>query len=203
MMFSELAQSLKQSVREAQMRRSLNVTDLNKQPTHTGANIMNIRNIIIAGASLAVISTSAFAVEAGPSWLNAKSEGQFDVTGVVPAACVVEVEDLDTILNLWTGEKGAKVANIKETCNSGSGYTISFKSDNAGAMANQDDPSLTVAYGFNYDTATGQNLAKDVQLVRDGLEFQREHVVTVDVDGDYNRRAGIYQDMVTVTIAAN
>jgi spore coat protein U-like protein len=164
---------------------------------------MKIRNIVIAGASLAIISSSAFAAQSGPSWLDAKSEGQFDVTGVVPAACVVEVQDLDTILNLWTGETGAKVADIKETCNSGSGYTISFKSDNAGAMANEDDASLKVEYGFNYDTATGQSLAKTVELVRTGLEFQREHVVTVDVGGDYNRRAGIYKDIVTVTIAAN
>ena len=162
---------------------------------------MKIRTLITASAVAGVMSTSAFAV--APSWVDAASTGDFDVTGVVPAACVVEVEDLDTTLNLWDGEVAAEVANIQETCNSGSGYTISFTSDNLGSMEHEDDAAIKVAYTFNYDTLGGASLDQARLLTRTGLEFQRAHVVTVDVDGDLERRAGIYQDMVMVTIAAN
>ncbi len=161
----------------------------------------------IVGAAAAVaglmISASAFAASVQPSWINAASKGEFDVTGVVPAVCAVQVDDLDTILDLWEGETAAKVAVIKETCNSGSGYTVKFSSANGGDMVHESDPALRVGYAFSYDSVKSKSLASDISLTRSGLAFQQQHTVTVDVTGDYERTAGTYQDFVTVTIAAN
>ena len=139
----------------------------------------------------------------GPSWFTAPSSGQFDVAGVVSARCAIEVVDLSTSLDLQTGETGAQVAIIKESCNSGAGYTVSFSSANGGDMVHETDSLLRVDYAFNYDTVSGGDLAGGATLSRAGLEFQRAHAVTIDVAGDYERQAGNYADIVTVTIAAN
>ena len=139
----------------------------------------------------------------GPSWFTAPSSGQFDVAGVVSARCAIEVNDLSTTLDLQTGETGAQVAIIKESCNSGAGYTISFSSANGGDMVHETDSFLRVDYAFNYDTVSGGDLAGGATLSRAGLEFQRAHAVTIDVTGDYELQSGNYADIVTVTIAAN
>ena len=161
-----------------------------------------LSGLALAG-TLILVSGVAQANGNAPSWFSAAASGQFDVAGVVSARCAVEVTDLSTTLDLQTGETGAQVAIIKESCNSGSGYTVSFSSANGGDMVHETDSLLKVDYSFNYDTVAGQDLAGGVTLSRAGLEFHRTHAVTIDVEGDYERQAGNYADIVTVTIAAN
>lgn len=161
-----------------------------------------MKNAIVLGALAALVSAPAFA-QSAPSWLSATDSGSFDVVGAVQAICVVEVEDKDITLDLFNGEEGANVATIKETCNSGAGYTIAFASANDGDMQHTEFPGELVDYTFNYDTATGADLAKELELTRTGAEFQRTHDVLVDVKGDFERLAGQYIDYVKVKIAAN
>ena len=158
---------------------------------------------LVAGTFMLVSGVAQANGNGVPSWFTAPASGQFDVAGVVSARCAIQVEDLSTTLDLQTGETGAQVAIIKESCNSGSGYTVSFSSANGGDMVHETDSSLKVDYGFNYDTVSGGDLAGGATLSRAGLEFQRAHAVTIDVTGDYERQAGNYADIVTVTIAAN
>ena len=164
-----------------------------------------LSGLALVAGTLMLVSGVAQADGGGnaPSWFNAAASGQFDVAGVVSARCAIEVNDLSATLDLQTGETGAQIAIIKESCNSGSGYTISFSSANGGDMVHEGDSSLKVDYGFNYDTVSGGDLAGGATLSRAGLEFQRAHAVTIDVEGDYERQAGNYADIVTVTIAAN
>lgn len=147
---------------------------------------------------LAVAPASAGA----PTWLEGATSGQFEVKGYVEARCTVQVRDHDRILDLTKGERNKKVATIKETCNAGAGYTVSFDFEGNGDLQHE-TYNDTVDFTFNYDGFSSNDLADGVELTRDGGKRVRVNDVRVDVKGNPNRLAGSYTNSVLVSIAAN
>lgn len=137
-----------------------------------------------------------------PPWAqNNTSNGQFDINGSIGAFCVIEVNDLGAVLDLQDGESGASVATITESCNSGTGYSISFSSVSNG-MVHSEDASRVVTYQLNYDGLSMTDLNAGLSLIRTGEIFNQQRSVTIDVAGDDERIAGIYSDLIQVEIAA-
>lgn len=164
-------------------------------------NMNSTKATLLALASLIPLSGAANA--ALPSWAqNGSGSGQFEVQGSVDAICVIEVSDLAFTLDLQEGETAAKVATISESCNSGGGYTISFSSLNLG-MQHSTDASRLVPYSLNYDGAVMSDLSAGLALTRSGEGFEQQFDVIINVSGDYERIAGNYKDVISVTIEAN
>ena len=59
----------------------------------------------------------------------------------------------------------------------------------------------TSAYRVNYDSISNTNLASDASIDRPDPQWNVQHELTVNVDGQDELPAGEYRDTVTVTIA--
>lgn len=117
---------------------------------------------------------------------------------MVPAHCVIEVTRHNVSLDLTAGFDQARVATISESCNSPSGYTLTFNSASNGALVRGGD---AVPYDVHYG-AKAMALGEPVMLGRTGPTFAVRHDFTVSAPAVSGLPSGVYQDTVTLTIAA-
>ncbi len=134
----------------------------------------------------------------GSSAALASEIEQLRLEAVVPAHCVIEVTRHNVALDLAAGFDQARVATIAESCNSPSGYTLTFNSASEGALVRGGD---AVRYEAHYG-AKAMALGEPVVLGRTGPAFGVRHDFAVSAPAVSGLPAGIYQDTVTITIAA-
>ena len=129
----------------------------------------------------------------------AATSGSVKLQGSVALNCSVEVNDLKQALNLVGGESARQVGTVVETCNSGTGYSISISSANGGTLKNENNGS--VSYRVGYD---GQNneLTTAMSVPRATAQFGKNVPLTVSLNGSDKAIAGSYSDTLTITIAA-
>ena len=123
---------------------------------------------------------------------------QIRLEAVVPARCVIEVTRHNVSLDLTAGFDQARVATISESCNSPSGYTVTFNSASKGALVRGGD---AVHYDAHYG-AKAMDLGEPAVLDRTGPAFAVHHDFVVSAPAMSGLPAGTYQDTVTITISA-
>jgi spore coat protein U-like protein len=109
------------------------------------------------------------------------------------------VVDYGTNLDLVAGESNRAVGQVTETCNDADGYSVSFTSDEGGKMVGP--LGATSPYRVNYDAIADHSLASDASIARPDPQWNVQHELTVNVEGQDELPAGEYRDTVTVTIA--
>lgn len=117
---------------------------------------------------------------------------------VVPLRCGIEVTHHSVALDLAAGFDQARVATIAESCNSLSGYTLTFSSTSAGALVRGSD---AVHYDAHYG-AEVMALDEPVVLGRAGPAFGVRRDFAVSAPAVPGLPPGTYQDTITITIAA-
>ncbi len=134
----------------------------------------------------------------GPWAAYAGEVEQIRLEAVVPAHCVIEVTRHNVPLDLTAGFDQARVATISDSCNSPSGYTLTFNSASKGALVRGGD---AIHYDAHYGAET---LALDAPAVlgRTGPAFAVHHDFAVSAAAVSGLPSGAYQDTVTITIAA-
>lgn len=150
-----------------------------------------------AAAALAVATVAGFAATASAQ----ATSGTIRLQGTVALACTVSVTDLNQSLNLVQGETNKQVGSVVETCNSGTGYSITVTSANNGTLTSTGNGTQPIAFTLGYD-GQSSNLNSGLQLTRSSAQFDKTVPVTVTVPAASNRIAGTYNDTITVTIAA-
>ena len=120
------------------------------------------------------------------------------IEAVVPVRCGIEVTHHSVTLDLAAGFDRARVATIAESCNSASGYTLTFNSASAGALVRG---GVAVHYDAHYG-AKAMALDEPVVLGRAGPAFGVRHDFAVSAPAVSGLAPGTYQDTVTITIAA-
>lgn len=146
--------------------------------------------------ALAIIA-SAFSAQA------ATDTAQLELRGSVGVNCTIAVTPTAkaTSLDILGGEKEALVGVVTENCNSGTGYTVSLTSGNAGQLLSKSAGAKPTNYEARYDDGVGE-IAKEIVAARDKAHFGREGKLTVSFAGDKQAIAGVYSDIVNLVIAA-
>ncbi len=142
--------------------------------------------IVLAGAVLGSWTALAGEVE------------QIRLEAVVPLHCGVEVTRHSVALDLEAGFDQVRVATIAESCNSPSGYTVTFDSASEGALLRGD---AAVHYDAHYG-AKALALNEPVTLGRTGPAFGDRHDFALSAPAVTGLPSGTYRDTVTITIAA-
>lgn len=124
--------------------------------------------------------------------------GTIALRGTVPVMCTVAVTDLNQSLNLVGGENGKQIGSVVENCNSGTGYTVSLTSTNAGKLKAANGQ---IAYTVSYDGQAG-SLGSQMQVTRSTAQFAKVSSLNVSVAANAQALAGDYSDSITITIAA-
>lgn len=153
---------------------------------------MNIKNASLSALVLALVAAGS-AHAAGPT------SGQIIIRGTVGSICEIGVVDYGTNLDLVAGESNRAVGQVTETCNDADGYSVSFTSSEGGKMVGP--LGAASAYRVNYDTISDTSLSSDAAIARPDPQWNVQHDLTVNVEGQNELPAGEYRDTVTVTIA--
>lgn len=148
--------------------------------------------LIAAAVTLAGVSAAQAADSAS---------GTIQLKGTVALSCTVAVSDLSPSLNLVSGESARPVGTVVETCNSGTGYTISLSSANAGQLTSSSNGTTPIGYSVSYDNQGGK-LNNAMQVTRSSAQFGKSSTLAVSIDGNARAIAGNYADTITITIAA-
>lgn len=120
------------------------------------------------------------------------------IEAVVPVRCGIEITRHNVALDLAAGFDQVRIATIAESCNSPSGYTLTFNSASAGALVRGGD---AVPYHAHYG-AKAMALDAPVVLDRTGPAFGVRHDFALSAPAVSGLASGTYQDTVTITIAA-
>ena len=155
---------------------------------------MNLKNASLS-ALIAALLVAGSANAAGPT------SGQIIIRGTVGSICEIGVVDYGTNLDLVAGESNRAVGQVTETCNDADGYSVSFTSSEGGKMVGP--LGAISAYRVNYDTLSDTSLSADASIARPDPQWNVQHDLTVNVEGQNELPAGEYRDTVTVTIAAS
>jgi len=153
---------------------------------------MNVKNLSLS-ALVAALLVAGSANAAGPT------SGQIIIRGTVGSICEIGVVDYGTNLDLVAGESNRAVGQVTETCNDADGYSVSFASEEGGKMVGP--LGAISAYRVNYDTISDASLSSDASIARPDPQWNVQHDLTVNVEGQNELPAGEYRDTVTVTIA--
>lgn len=153
---------------------------------------MNLKNASLS-ALVAALLVAGSAHAAGPT------SGQIIIRGTVGSICEIGVVDYGTNLDLVAGESNRAVGQVTETCNDADGYSVSFTSSEGGKMVGP--LGAASAYRVNYDTISDTSLSSDAAIARPDPQWNVQHDLTVNVEGQNELPAGEYRDTVTVTIA--
>ena len=153
---------------------------------------MNVKNLSLS-ALVAALLVAGSANAAGPT------SGQIIIRGTVGSICEIGVVDYGTNLDLVAGESNRAVGQVTETCNDADGYSVSFASEEGGKMVGP--LGAISAYRVNYDTLSDTSLSADASIARPDPQWNVQHDLTVNVEGQNELPAGEYRDTVTVTIA--
>lgn len=133
-----------------------------------------------------------------PSTARAGASEQIHLQAVVPVRCGIEITRHDAALDLAAGFNRARVATIVESCNQPSGYTLTFSSASAGTLVRGD---AAIRYTARYG-GREIGLGKPAVLGRVGPEFGIRRDLAISAPASSGLLAGIYQDVITVTITA-
>ena len=142
--------------------------------------------LVIAGAMLGLSAALAGEVE------------RIRLEAVVPVRCGIEVTRHSVTLDLAVGFDQVRVATIVESCNSPSGYTLTFNSAAEGALVRG---GVAVHYDAHYG-AQALALGAPAVLGRTGPAFGVRHDFSLSAPAVSGLPSGTYQDTVTITIAA-
>ena len=153
---------------------------------------MNLKNASLSPLVLALVAAGSVHA-AGPT------SGQIIIRGTVGSICEIGVVDYGTNLDLVAGESNRAVGQVTETCNDADGYSVSFTSSEGGKMVGP--LGAVSAYRVNYDTISDTSLMRDASIARPDPQWNVQHDLTVNVEGQNELPAGEYRDTVTVTIA--
>ena len=153
---------------------------------------MNLKNLSLS-ALVAALLVAGSANAAGPT------SGQIIIRGTVGSICEIGVVDYGTNLDLVAGESNRAVGQVTETCNDADGYSVSFSSTEGGKMVGP--LGAVSAYRVNYDTISDTSLTSAALIARPDPQWNVQHDLTVNVEGQNELPAGEYRDTVTVTIA--
>ena len=153
---------------------------------------MNVKNLSLS-ALVAALLVAGSANAAGPT------SGQIIIRGTVGSICEIGVVDYGTNLDLVAGESNRAVGQVTETCNDADGYSVSFASSEGGKMVGP--LGAISAYRVNSDTISDASLSSDASIARPDPQWNVQHDLTVNVEGQNELPAGEYRDTVTVTIA--
>ncbi len=123
---------------------------------------------------------------------------QIRLEAIVPTHCGIEITRHNVALDLAAGFDRARVATIAESCNSPSGYTLTFNSASAGALVRGGD---AVHYDAHYG-AEALALDAPAVLARTGPAFGDRHDFALSAPAVSGLPTGTYRDTVTITIAA-
>ena len=156
---------------------------------------MNVKNLVSFSALAAAMLLAGSAQAAGPT------SGQIVIRGTVGSICEIGVVDYGTTLDLVAGESARAVGQVTETCNDADGYSVSFSSAEGSKMIGP--RGANSLYRVNYDSISDRSLATEAAIARPDPQWNVQHELTVNVDGQSQLPAGEYRDTVTVTIAAS
>ncbi|MDZ5649342.1 spore coat protein U domain-containing protein [Nitrospirillum sp. BR 11828] len=147
-----------------------------------------------------VLTIAATLVLGCSAWAG-NSSGTLQLTATVPTVCTVAVTSSNATLDLVNGQNAVTVGSVTEQCNAGNGYTVSVASANSGTLKSSATGSTAVAYSLSYDNTAA---AKNGTLTTDraGSTQSRQGTLAVSLPGNNQAAAGVYQDTVTVSIAA-
>jgi len=119
-----------------------------------------------------------------------------------PLVCELSVNDHGNYVSIINGVNNFTLGSVSEACNTTRGFTVTISSQNGGVMLNQ--TGQAVPYTISYDNSGVRSLATPVVLSRSHRKqrwWTRSFRVTVPAQP--NAVAGDYQDLITLTIAAN
>lgn len=140
----------------------------------------------------------------------AASSGTLLLSGTVPLVNDIAVTangTNNTSLNISAGESAKLVANVAETSNNGTGYTVTLSSANGGQLKNSSDASKKTTYQVSYNGgsyAQPGTLPVTVKTVNSlSAQTTNTSAIRVNVAAFANAPAGVYSDTLTLTIAAN
>ena len=176
-------------------------------PSQTAINNANSNASFLNGNSASTASTAGTTATAstasttatassipGAASSSLKLAGQVGVTCTVSIAATPKAASLDP----KGGEQNTSVGVVTETCNSGSGYTVSITSQNGGKLVSGDTSAL---YTASYDDATGL-IASGLTATRNSAFFNRTGNLLINIPANDKAIAGNYADNITVVIAA-
>ena len=145
-------------------------------------------------------STSSTSTNASPSSISTQASSSLNLAGVVSTNCTVSIAATPKAASLDPkgGEQNTSVGVVTETCNSGSGYTVSITSQNGGKLVSGDTSAL---YTASYDDATGL-IASGLTATRNSAFFNRTGNLLINIPANDKAIAGNYADNITVVIAA-
>jgi len=139
----------------------------------------------------------------------AASTGTIYLSGTVAAINELSIAPttVSTNLNITSGEVNTLVAVVTETSNSLNGYKINMKSLNASKLAHTIDNSKSTTYTISYDGNGPFVLTTIDQVVKNsgslgGLTTDTSDV-KINVSAYPTAPAGVYSDIITVSIVAN
>lgn len=133
----------------------------------------------------------------------ADTSAKVDLKGTVGVNCGIAVKPTAkaTNLDILNGEKNTQVASVVENCNSGTGYTVQVTSGNKGQLVSDARGASPVSFEASYDDAKGA-IADALVAERAEAYFDRVGSLAVSFNGNPRAIAGVYADVLTVTIAA-
>lgn len=159
--------------------------------------------------ALALIAI-VFALAAPAQEARAASLGTLTLTGTVPPVnelTVAENGNNNTELNITGGETSKNVATVTESSNNGTGYQVHISSASGGFLRNTANVAHKTQYQVSYDggpftqPSTTSTSVKNSGAI--GGLTTNSSVVLVKVTALPNAPAGVYNDVVTLTIVAN
>jgi hypothetical protein len=138
----------------------------------------------------------------------AASSGELTISGTVSAVndIIITPKAAATALNIIGGESAKSVATVSETSNSVTGYTISMRSANGGLLVNLDNDTKSTSYQVSYNGGDYLSLSTVDQPVKSTSTSElvtESSDVSVNVSAYGTAPAGTYEDVITISIAAN
>lgn len=151
----------------------------------------------------AIKSAFVLALFATAFGAHAADSAKLELRGTVGANCTIAVVPTAkaTSLDILNGEKSTLVGVVTESCNVGTGYTVSLNSSNTGKLLSTATGAKATAYEAKYDDAVG-SIDKELVASRDKAFFGRQGNLTVSFSGDQQAIAGVYSDVINLVIAA-
>lgn len=129
------------------------------------------------------------------------SSGTIGLSGAVPTDCQLIVYQSVQTVDIVNGVSNMTLGSVGEQCNSGTGYTVTISSQNAGVMLS--DGAQAVPYSIQWHDTGLRQLTAPVILTRTAARaYLTTRSFRVTVPAQPRALAGTYTDTITMTIAA-
>ncbi len=127
--------------------------------------------------------------------------------GIVNDIVVTPVAGVNNNLDILAGESNLKVADVEESSNNLTGYSISMSSVNAGTLVHNSDNTKSTPYTISYDGATATAPTASPAVVKNVASLtgftQNFSEVKINVTAYPSAPVGVYSDTITFAISAN